>query len=331
MQFIRTSWFTLPSLGPEGTAGLPHAPSSERGLREGPGVEEWSVGVVRAPGKDVVVSLVRGWLTAGLASLALVGCTPRGALVGGLTAAQALFLSADDERRIGAQTREEMLGRYPRLEDPAVQAYVKGLGEQLVPRSGDTGFAWEWHVVDSDEVNAFAAPAGYVFVTTGALRLMRSEAQLVGVLGHEVAHVVRHHALDGIRKGLVAQGVTVGVLGEDASQLAQLGAKLAATLVLKHADRGQELESDSLGATWAYDMGYDPRELGVFLDTLARQVGEPAPWVAWLAEHPGSNDRLAAIDALVRERGMDLARTRTGADAYRTAVLERLRAPKAAP
>ncbi|MEB3329725.1 MAG: M48 family metalloprotease [Candidatus Sericytochromatia bacterium] len=275
--------------------------------------------------------VARTWLVAGLVALSLAGCTARGALVGGLTAAQALFLSADDERRIGAQTRDEMLGRYPRLEDPAVQAYVQGLGAQLVPRIGEAGFTWEWHVIDTPEVNAFAAPAGYVFVTTGALRLMRSEAQLVGVLGHEVAHVVKHHALDGIRKGLLAQGVTVSVLGEDASQLAQLGAKLAATLVLKHGDRSQELESDTLGATWAYELGYDPRELGAFLDALAQQGGEPAPWVAWLSDHPGSNERLAAIEALVRERGMDLARTRTGTDAYGAAVLARLAEPPAGP
>ncbi|MEB3221687.1 MAG: M48 family metalloprotease [Candidatus Sericytochromatia bacterium] len=273
----------------------------------------------------------RHWIAAGLVALALAGCTPRSLVAGGLAAAQALFLSADDERRIGARTREEMLDRYKLLEDAAVQAYVQGLGTRLVGRSGDAGFAWTWQVLEADEVNAFAAPAGHVFVTTGALRQMRSEAQLAGVLGHEVAHVVRHHALDGIRKALVAQGVTTAVLGDDASQLAELGARVAGTAVLKHGDRGQELESDALGATWAYELGYDPRELAAFLAALGRQEGEPPPWVAWLSDHPGSNDRVTALERLVRERGMDLARTRTGADAYGTAVLARLGQGPAAP
>lgn len=267
---------------------------------------------------------LRPLLSAALVALSLAACSPKNVIAGGLVASQALFLTADDERRIGERTRTDMLGKYREVSDPALQAYLQGLGERLVKQSGDATFSWEWHVVDSDEINAFAAPAGYVFVTTGALRLMTNEAQLAGVVGHEVAHVTKHHGLDGIRQAMIAQGVVVGAVGTDASQLAQLGAKFAATLVLKHRDRGQETEADALGMDYAYALGYDPRELGAFLGALSRVAGETPAWLGWLSDHPGSNDRTEALTAHIRERRMDLGKTRTGEAEFRAAVLDRL-------
>lgn len=230
-----------------------------------------------------------------LAALASVGCTVQNAVLGAATAAQALFISEADEIKIGRETRDKVLVEYPPYPNPAVRDYLTNLGERLVAQSERKNLKYEWYVVDSAEINAFAAPGGFVFVTTGALKLMRNEAMLAGVVGHEIGHVAKYHSINGIRQTLIAQGVIVGAVGQNASQITQLGANIAANLILKHGDRNQELESDRLGAEYAYALGYDPRELGGFLDALSKQAGETPGWLTWFSDHPGTNDRLRLL------------------------------------
>ncbi|MEB3196535.1 MAG: M48 family metalloprotease [Candidatus Sericytochromatia bacterium] len=251
---------------------------------------------------------------------ALVACDAQNVAAGGALAAQALTITAADERRMGEQTKQQVLQDTPRLEQEALQTYLAELGTAIVSTSEPSGRAFEWHVVVSDEVNAFAAPGGFVFVTTGALKLMQNEAQLVGVLGHEVAHVVRSHSLQGIRQALLAQGVVTGVLGAEPDKLAELGAKVASSLILKHNDRAFELESDLWGADAAHALGYDPRELAAFLLILSRQAGEPPKWASWFFDHPGTPERIAALEAHVASRGWNLSATRQDAARFRARI-----------
>ena len=231
-----------------------------------------------------------------LCALASFGCTVQNAVLGTAVAAQALFITDADEIKIGRETRDKVLVEYPPYPNPVIRDYLQTLGEKLVTKSERKGLKYEWYVVDSPEVNAFAAPGGFVFVTTGALKLMKNEAQLAGVVGHEIAHVAKYHSINGIRQTLIAQGVITGAVGQNAAQLTQLGANIAANLILKHGDRGQELESDRLGAEYAYALGYDPRELGGFLDALSKQTGETPGWLTWFSDHPGTNDRLKLLN-----------------------------------
>jgi len=254
----------------------------------------------------------------------LAGCTVAGAVQGGLIAAQGLFIGDADEIKIGKQTRDQVLVEYPVYPNPVLRDYLQTLGEKLVAQSERKGLKYEWYVVDSKEVNAFAAPGGFVFVTTAALRLMKNEAQLAGVVGHEVGHVAKYHSINGIRQTLIAQGVVAGVLGTGSDALAKAGANIAANLILKHGDRGQELESDRLGAQYAYKLGYDPRELGTFLNDLSKAGGETPGWLAWMSDHPGTNDRLNLLNEFFKTNKYDFAGKTTGEDAYKATVLANL-------
>jgi predicted Zn-dependent protease len=255
---------------------------------------------------------------------ALAGCTVAGAVQGTMIAAQGLFIGDADEVKIGQQTRDQVLVEYPVYPNPALRDYLQTLGEKLVAKSERKTLKYEWYVVDSKEVNAFAAPGGFVFVTTAALRLMKNEAQLAGVVGHEVAHVAKYHSINGIRQTLIAQGVVTGVLGGNSDALAKAGANIAANLILKHGDRGQELESDRLGAGYAYSLGYDPRELGTFLNDLSKASGETPGWLAWMSDHPGTNDRLNLLNEFFKTSKYDFAGKTTGEDVYKATVLANL-------
>lgn len=238
--------------------------------------------------------LLTGLVAAAVVAASL-GCTVQNAILGTAVAAQALFIGDADEIKIGKETRDKVLVEYPAYPNPVLRDYLQDLGERLVKQSERKNLKYEWYVVDSKEINAFAAPGGFVFVTTGALKLMKNEAQLAGVLGHEIGHVAKYHSINGIRQTLIAQGVVVGVVGQAGDKLTQLGANIAANLILKHGDRNQELESDRLGAEYAYALGYDPRELGGFLKDLSEQGGETPGWLTWFSDHPGTNDRLRLL------------------------------------
>ena len=253
-----------------------------------------------------------------------LGCTVQNAILGTAVAAQALFIGDADEIKIGRETRDKVLVEYPPYPNPVLRDYLQDLGERLVAQSERKNLKYEWYVVDSKEINAFAAPGGFVFVTTGALKLMKNEAQLAGVLGHEIGHVAKYHSINGIRQTLIAQGVVVGAVGQSASQLTQLGANLAANLILKHGDRGQELESDRLGAEYAYALGYDPRELGGFLDALSQESGETPAWLTWFSDHPGTNDRLRLLTEFFDMKKWTFTAKKKNEAEYQTQVLATL-------
>lgn len=224
---------------------------------------------------------------------------PSRLLRGAAIAVQGLFLNDAAEARLGAATAQQILSQVPLARDARLQQYVTAVGRQVAAASDRANIPYRFFVLEQKEANAFATPGGYVFVTTGALRLMKNEAQLAGVLGHEVGHVARKHSVAAIRKALVAQGLATAMLDPDSPQLLQMAAGLAANLVLKGYDRRAELEADHVGAAYASKAGYDPRALGDFLDALAAKGGDVPQWLLPVADHPRSDDRRRRLDALI--------------------------------
>lgn len=224
---------------------------------------------------------------------------PTRILRGAAIAAQGLFITDQQEYQLGRQTAIQILQKTPQAQDPALRAYVDRVGKAVAARSERPNLPYQFFVLDQKEPNAFAAPGGFIFVTTGALRMMTNEAQLAGVLGHEIAHVTRKHSVQAIRKAMIAQGVASAVLDQNSSQFLLIAANIAATVVLKGYDRKAELEADHVGAAYALRTGYDPRALGGFLDALARTSGEVPKWLAPVADHPRSDDRRSRLDALI--------------------------------
>jgi predicted Zn-dependent protease len=218
----------------------------------------------------------------------------------------------------GRKAHEEVLKEYSRLDNPALQAYVSELGQRLAAQSHRPHLPWTFTVLDSPEVNAFALPGGYVYVTRGIMAFLDSEADLAGVLGHEIGHVTaRHGAQRATRQQNAGLGVfaatVLGVLlesrgaagaGQAAGQIAQ---GVAAGHIAKYG-REQELQADQLGAEYLARVQYDPGNMvdviGVLLDQdkyredQARAAGkQPAERNDWLASHPTSEERLQKIRA----------------------------------
>jgi predicted Zn-dependent protease len=262
-------------------------------------------------------------LLAGCASLTPVDVVTR-VIKGGAVAAGGFFLTDADEVALGQQTMAQVLASTPEFPNPTIRDYVASVGQRMVAQSERASLPFQFRVLQSNEVNAFAAPGGFVFVTLGALRLMTNEAQLAGVVGHEVGHVAKKHSMGAIRNTMIAQGIATGVLDGNNSQLIQLGANAASNLILKGFDRGAEMEADKLGATYAFKAGYDPRELGTFLDRLRQQSGDISPWLVATSDHPRTDDRLSAISGYIASEKMPLTGLKTGEAEYQAAVLDLL-------
>jgi predicted Zn-dependent protease len=239
------------------------------------------------------------------------------------------FMSPEQERQVGAQQHsrlvEEMGGLYP---DPALQAYVADVGAKLVRVSETPDVPYTFTIVDTDDVNAFALPGGYVHVTRGLLALANSEAELAGVLAHEIGHVVARHAAERYSRS-VAAGLGTDGLGAiaEASGLPEgvgdLGA-LGSQAYLQSYSRDQELEADMLGIRYLAQAGYKPDAMANFLANLdndsrlqAALASRPAATAdarGIMASHPRTADRIARASQLAGQ--MPLADAPAGKDGY---------------
>jgi predicted Zn-dependent protease len=216
----------------------------------------------------------------------------------------------------GAKSHQEVLKEYGELKDPKIQAYVNEIGQRLAKLSERANLQWKFTVLDSPEVNAFALPGGYVYVTRGIMAYMGSEADLAGVIGHEIGHVTaRHGAQRATRQQNAGMGVmaatVLGVLLESqgvrgAGQMAnQASQGIAAGYVAKYS-REQESQADRLGAEYLQRVNFDPRNMidviGVlrnqekFAADKAKAEGKQAKEGSdYLASHPANEQRLNDI------------------------------------
>jgi len=211
-----------------------------------------------------------------------------------------LNIGPEQEREMGAIVSARIRTRYGVVQDPAVHRYVALVGTVAAQASAKPGLAWQFIVLDTDGVNAFAAPGGFIHVTRGALALMQSEAELAGVLAHEIAHVTEQHTIKAIKKGKISEfGIQEGAAqapGGGLSQLAieKLGEK-ATEMVLAGFGRAEELESDQVGLVLADRVGYAPTGLGGFLTRLAERNKVSTAKQGLFASHPEMKERLDGL------------------------------------
>jgi beta-barrel assembly-enhancing protease len=218
----------------------------------------------------------------------------------------ALPIGPEKEQEIGFGIAATVAGRYALVQDTALQGYVNRVGQAVAMHSVRAGeVAFRFGVLDTDDVNAFAAPGGYVFITRGSLALMSSEAELAGVLAHEIGHVDQSHVLDEIRRSSLVQ------TARDESQLS--GAMLdhisgfAGSLLFTGLSRADEMEADSVGLLYAAASGYRADGLVRFLHALhAAETGAPQSRLRELrATHPATADRLEALQRQMVGLGVD--------------------------
>lgn len=253
-----------------------------------------------------------------LASALLAGCGST--VVNPVTGqTERSVMSEEAEVAEGAKAHQEVLKEYGVVKDARVQTYVNDLGQRLARLSHRDQLQWHFTVLDSPEVNAFALPGGYVYVTRGIMAYLQSEAELAGVMGHEIGHVTaRHGAQRATRQqdaGLGVLAATVlGVVLESqgvsgAGRLASDISQTAAAGYIASYGREQELQADTLGAEYLARNAYNPRNMVRVIAALkdqerfaadsARAAGRPVPSGGnWLASHPSNDQRLQQITAL---------------------------------
>lgn len=197
-------------------------------------------------------------------------------------------ISDEQEVRIGSQINELLLEQqYQPYENPQVNQYVQQVGERLVDRSDRRDIPYTFQVVESDQVNAFAIPGGYIYVTTGLLRAADNEAQLAAVLAHEIAHVNERHSVEQLKRQVLAQGIA-DTAGIDSNTLAQIGYQLAVQLPNT---REFEYEADEVGLEILRASDYAPIAAINFFENLMEQGGTPE----FLRTHPTTDNRIEAL------------------------------------
>ena len=231
------------------------------------------------------------------------------------------FMSVDKEQRIGATAHPELVAEFGGLyADPALQAYVERLGQSLVAVTERPDLAYTFVVLDDPSVNAFALPGGFVHVTRGLLALADSEAELAGVLAHEIGHLVARHPAE-----RYSQAVAVGMALRKASDDGAPTDAATGRRSLRQWSRVQEVEADRLGIRYLGKAGYDPAAMASFLDKLATQSALRAATAAdgtarhgdLLDTHPRTVDR-------VREAAAVASATANGGRIDRDAYLDRI-------
>lgn len=253
------------------------------------------------------MALTRRQILAGAAaSLTLAGCQ----VAPGTGRSGFNLLSEDDERKLGAQTHPQILKEFGgAYDDPMLAAYVAGLGQRLVQVSETPGADFRFTVLNSQIVNAMALPGGYIYVTRGLLALTSNEAEIAGVLGHEIGHVLARHTAERVSRaqagGLLAAvvGAVVGVPG--VADVAQMGA----AAYLQSFSRDQESEADHLGLRYLVRGGWHPGAMVTMLEKLREQARLEALMAGrspdsidqldFMASHPRTLDRVHAAMAEV--------------------------------
>lgn len=204
-------------------------------------------------------------------------------------------------RQMDAQVREEM-GVYA---DPELQQYVRDVGMRLARASDRPNLPWQFAVVDSPAVNAFALPGGFIYLTRGIMPFLDNEAQLAGVLGHEIGHVTaRHSAQQYTKQTSAGVGLTLlSIFVPEARPYSGLAENAFGLLFLKHG-RDAERQADSLGADYAARTGWDPAGVAGMLNTLARldeASGSRKGVPNWLSTHPAPADRVQHVQTAVAQ------------------------------
>src|SRR5438552_14038294 len=213
------------------------------------------------------------------------------------------FVSLEKEIAIGAQVAAQFEQTARMIEDPVISEYVDRVGQNLVKHS-DAKVPFHIKVVDTDEVNAFAFPGGYFYVNKGLILAAENEAELAGVMAHEISHVAARHATERLSKGQILQIASIPALfvGGYWTQMAIYnGLGLGINLEVLGITRDSEREADQLGIQYLWNSGYDPNAFVSFFEKLqAQEKKKPGTFAGFFRTHPSTADRI--IQALDEER-----------------------------
>ncbi len=208
------------------------------------------------------------------------------------------MFSAQEEVQAGQQASAQVGKQLPVLpESDPVTIYVQRLGRQLASHAPGEKWPYSFHVVNQKEINAFALPGGPVYVNLGTIQATDNEAELAGVMAHEISHVVQRHGTRAASKQMAAQlplAILGGIMGRGAlSQMAQLGISFGVGSYFLKNSRQAESEADLLGSDIMYDSGFNPQAMANFFTKLEREGGARGP--QFLSDHPDPGNRAEAV------------------------------------
>jgi len=207
--------------------------------------------------------------------------------------------SPQDDIELGQRASAQILQQVEVVNNRALQEYVAAVGQTLAQQPEAGSFPYKFTLILDDTINAFALPGGPVFIHTGLVKNSDNEAQLAGVLAHEIGHVALRHATNQASKAQIAQlpavlaGVVIGDAGV-AAQAARLGLDVGLASILLKYSRDAERQSDILGARLMSRAGYNPMEMANFFEKLQAQGGSRAP--EFLSSHPDPGNRAQAVN-----------------------------------
>ena len=213
------------------------------------------------------------------------------------------FYSVEREIALGKEMAREVELQARILDDPAVSEYVNRLGQNLV-RNSDAKVPFTFKVVDSDEVNAFALPGGFMFVNTGLLLRTDNEAELAAVLAHEIGHVAaRHGTRQATRGRLINYGsIPLIFMGGWAGYAVRQAVSIAVPMGFMKFSRGMEAEADLLGLQYMYKAGYDPIEFVNFFERIqSLEKAKPGAVSRLFSTHPMTGDRIRAAQKEIQQ------------------------------
>jgi len=245
------------------------------------------------------------------------------------------WLSPERERALGNEAAPQFVKQYGGdIPSDRIQQYVSDLGHRLAAVSERPDLEWEFHAVDSSVINAFALPGGKVFVTRGLLKELNSEAQLAGVLGHEIGHVTAQHIGQQMTRAMIITGIGVGIgiageqSDEDWLKVLGVGTSVGGGLYMLSYGRNQETQSDELGVRYMTRLGYNPIAQVQVMKVLKRAGGGGGRGMEFLSTHPYPDTRIKNLTRLIKEKYPDYKdpqKYRIYRDRYRRNVLDILK------
>ena len=227
-------------------------------------------------------------------------------------------VSLEEEVRIGQQIAGNLLGAAPLVRDDGLQRYVNRVGRWVSLQTERPDLAWHFGVIESDDLNAFAAPGGYIFLTKGLYRKLNNEAELAGVLGHEIGHVLRKHHLKLLQKsqGIAALGGILGRKLKNENEVLQNLIGNGAEVVARGLDKDAEYEADRIGVVLSARAGYDAYALPAVLAEIGHVAKTDKSVSLLFKTHPHPEERLGQLSEAVGEKLDSLPEGQSGAGRF---------------
>ncbi|HYR88379.1 MAG TPA: M48 family metallopeptidase [Terriglobia bacterium] len=231
------------------------------------------------------------------------------------------LFSAQQDVEIGREVSKDAERKLRILSDSQINSYTNSIGRRLASKAPGERYPYQFKVVDDKQINAFALPGGFLYINRGIFENADNEAQLAGVIAHEIGHVALRHGTNQMSKAYAAQAPLAllgGALGNGSlgGVLAQLGASFAANSVLLKFSRDAERQADLMGAQILYDSSFDPRAMAQFFEKIEAAGGSRG--AEFFSSHPNPGNRIQSVNQEIQRLGGSRGYRNDSADFQRT-------------